>query len=76
MAAGYLPRHNQPRGSVGDLEDNPSVPCAQLADLLKVVILQLSHLLLLRQEGLQAFPLLLIQLQLLQFLLQSLQVCP
>lgn len=61
---------------MGDLEDHPSVPRAQLADLLKVVVLQLSHLLLLRQEGLQAFSLLLIQLQLLQFLLQRLQVGP
>lgn len=64
-AAGYLPRHNQPRGSVGDLEDDPPVACTQLADLLEVIVLQLSHLLLLCQEGLQAFPLLLIQLQLL-----------
>lgn len=61
---------------MGDLEDHPSVPGTQLADLLKVVVLQLSHLLLLRQEGLQAFPLLLIQLQLLQLLLQGLQVGP
>lgn len=74
-AAGYLPRHNQPRGSVGDLEDDPPVACTQLADLLEVVVLQLSHLLLLCQKGLQAFPLLLIQLQLLEFLLQCLQVC-
>ena len=61
----YLPRHNQTGGSVGDLEDHPSVACAQLADLLEVIVLQLTHLLLLRQKGLQAFALLLIQLELL-----------
>lgn len=59
---------------MGDLEDDPPVACAQLADLLEVIVLQLSHLLLLCEKGLQAFPLLLIQLQLLQFLLQGLQV--
>lgn len=64
-SAAYLPRHDQPRGSVGDLEDDPSVACTQLTDFLKVIVLQLSHLLLLRQKGLQAFPLLFIQLELL-----------
>lgn len=61
---------------MGDLEDHPSVACTQLADLLKVVVFQLPHLLLLGQKGLQAFALLLVQLQLLQLLLQRLQVCP
>ena len=70
----YLSCHDQPRRPVGDLEDDTAVACAQLVDLLKVIILQLSDLLLLRQKGLQASPLLLIQLQLLQFLLQRLQV--
>lgn len=60
---------------MGDLEDNASVACTQLADLLKIVILQLSDFLLLCQKGFQALPLLLVQLQLLQFLLQRLQVC-
>lgn len=61
----YLPRHNKTRGSVGDLEHNSTVACTQLTDLLKVIVLQLSHLLLLCQKGLQAFPLLLVQLELL-----------
>lgn len=64
-AAAYLPCHNQTRGTVGDLKDNPSVAGTELTDLLKVIVLQLSHLLLLRQKGLQAFPLLLVQLELL-----------
>lgn len=45
---------------MGDLEDHPSVACAQLTDLLKVIVLQLSHLLLLGQKGFQADSLLLI----------------
>lgn len=61
----YLPRHDKTRGSVGDLEDNSSVARTQFTDLLKVIIFQLSHLLLLCQKGLQTFTLLLIQLQLL-----------
>lgn len=73
--SGYLPRHDQPGWSVRDLEYHPSVAGPQLADLLKVVVFQLSHLLLLGQKSLQAFSLLLIQLQLLQLLLQCLQVC-
>lgn len=64
-AAAYLPCHNQTRGSVGNLKDNSSVAGTELADLFKVIILQLSHFLLLSQKGLQAFPLLLIQLELL-----------
>lgn len=68
----YLPRHNQTRGSVGDLEDDSSVAGTQLADLLKVIVLELAHLLLLCQKGLQTFPLLLVQLELFQLLLQSL----
>lgn len=71
-----LPRHNQTGGSMRDLEDNASVARTELTDLLEIVVLQLPHLLLLRQKGLQTFPLLLVQLQLLQLLLQSLQVCP
>lgn len=58
----YLPRHDQPGRSVGDLEDHSAVAGAQLTDFLKVVILELSHLLLLGEESLQAFPLLLVQL--------------
>lgn len=61
---------------MGDLEHHTTVASAQLTDLLKVVILQFPDLLLLGEEGLQALPLLLIELQLLQLLLQGLQVGP
>lgn len=70
-----LPRHNQTGGSMWDLEDDASVARTKLTDLLEIVVLQLPHLLLLCQKGLQTFPLLLVQLQLLQLLLQGLQVC-
>jgi hypothetical protein len=61
---------------VGDLEDHSTVASSQFADLLKVIILQFPHLLLLRQKGLEPLPLLLVKLQLLQLLLQGLQVGP
>lgn len=61
---------------MGDLEHHSTIASPQLTDLLKVIILQLSHLLLLGQKGLKALPLLLIKLQLLQLLLQGLQVGP
>ena len=56
---------------MGDLEHHSTIASPQLTDLLKVIILQLSHLLLLGQKGLKALPLLLIKLQLLQLLLQA-----
>lgn len=61
---------------MGDLEDHSTVASSQFADLLKVIILQFPHLLLLRQKGLEPLPLLLVKLQLLQLLLQGLQVGP
>lgn len=61
---------------MGDLEHHSTIASPQFTDLLKVIILQLSHLLLLGQKGLKALPLLLVQLQLLQLLLQGLQVGP
>lgn len=61
---------------MGDLEYHSTIAGPQLTDLLKVIILQFSHLLLLGQKGLKALPLLLIKLQLLQLLLQGLQVGP
>lgn len=59
-----------------DLEDHAAVASSQLADLAEVVVLQLAHFLLLREERLQTLPLLLVQLQLLQLLLEGLQVRP
>ena len=61
---------------MGDLEHHTSIAGTQLTDLLKVIILQFPHLLLLGQKGLEALPLLFIELQLLQLLLQGLQVGP
>lgn len=61
---------------MGDLEHHSTIASTQLTDLLKVIILQFPHLLLLGKKGLKALPLLLIELQLLQLLLQSLQVGP
>ena len=72
----HLSGHNQAGWLVGDLEHHTTIASTQLADLLKVIILQFPHLLLLGQKGLKALPLLLIELQLLQLLLQSLQVGP
>lgn len=72
----HLSSHDQAGWLVGDLEHHTTIASTQLTDLLKIVILQFPHLLLLGKKGLKALPLLLIQLQLLQLLLQGLQVGP
>lgn len=72
----HLPGHDQAGRLVGDLEDHATVAGPQLTDLFKVIVLQLSHLLLLGEKGLKSLPLLLVQLQLLQLLLQGLQIGP
>lgn len=54
--------------------DHSSVPSTQLTDGLKVVILQLTHLSLLGEEGFETLPLLLIQVQLPELLLQGFQI--
>lgn len=61
---------------MADLVDHPSVSGAQLAYGFEVLVLQLPDLGFLGEEGLQAFALLLVQVQLAQFFLQSLEVGP
>jgi len=61
---------------VADFVHHSTVSRTQLADGVKVVIFQLSDLRLLREEGLQTLPLLLVQVQLSQLLLQGLKVRP
>lgn len=72
----HLSCHYEARGFVRHFEDHTTIPCSQLTDLLKVIILQLPNLLLLGEECLQALTLLLVQLQLLQLLLKCLQIRP
>lgn len=72
----HLSGHDQAGWLVRDLEHHTAIASTQFTDLLKVIILQFPHLLLLGKKGLKALPLLLIQLQLLQLLLQGLQVGP
>lgn len=57
----YLSGHNQSGGFVAHFVDHSSVPGTQFTDGLKVVILQLTHLSLLGEEGFETLPLLLIQ---------------
>lgn len=70
----YLSSHNQSGGFVAHFVDHSSVPSTQLTDGLKVVILQLTHLSLLGEEGFETLPLLLIQVQLPELLLQGFQI--
>lgn len=60
----YLSGHNQLGGFVAHFVDHSSIPSTQLTDGLKVVVLQLTHLSLLREEGFETLLLLLIQVQL------------
>ncbi len=70
----YLPSHDQTRGFVADLVDHSSVSSTQLTYGVKILILQLPNLSFLGEKGFQSFPLLLVQVQLTQFLLQGLEV--
>lgn len=65
----HLPGHDQTRGFVADLVDHSSVSSTQLTYGFKILILQLSNLGFLGEEGFQSFPLLFIQVQLTKFLL-------
>lgn len=57
-----------------DFVDHSSISSTQLTDGIKVLVFQLTDLGFLGEEGLQSFPLLLIQVQFAQLLLQGLQV--
>lgn len=65
----HLASHDQARGLVADFVHHSSISSTQLAYWFKIFILQLPNLGFLGEEGFQAFALLLVQVQLPEFLL-------